>query len=96
MPVIDLQSLTEKTIDFIWVDGQPLHLEQPSVRFVNKVNRAENTVEKAEELVLEWIQHNKEGRKFTAEEVSELNASQLTAILMAALGLAQEVDQHPN
>ena len=96
MPIIDLQSLAEETIDFKWLDGQVIHVPQPSARFVNKVDRAENTLEKAQELVLEFIQANKEERFFTAEEVAELNAQQLTAILMAVLGFANKVDNNPN
>lgn len=96
MATIDLQALTEMTIDFKWLDGQEIHVHQPSARFVNKVDRAENTIEKSQELVFEFLKDNKEGRVFTKEEIEELNAPQLTAILMAVLGFANEVDSHPN
>lgn len=96
MPIIDLQALTEQTIDFKWLDGEVIHVPQPSARFVNKVDRAENTIPKAQELVLEFLQTNKEKREFTKSEIENLNSAQLTAILMAVLGFAQEVDSHPN
>ncbi|ARV03961.1 hypothetical protein [Enterococcus faecalis] len=94
--MIDLQALMEETIDFKWIDGKELHVRQPSTRFVNKVDRTENTLENAQELVLEFIQNNKEKRIFTKEEISELNRAQLTAILMAVLGFAQKVENDPN
>lgn len=96
MSIIDLQALTEKTIDFKWIDGEIIHVPQPTARFVNKVDRAENTIPKAQELVFEFLQTNKEKRRFTLDEIESLNSAQLTAILMAILGFAQEVDSHPN
>jgi hypothetical protein len=94
--IINLQELSEKTLDFIWIDGFELHIPMPSTRFVNKINRSENTFERINELVLEFINMNKEERKFTLEEVEQLNSVQSTAILSAAIGLVQEVDEHPN
>lgn len=96
MPIIDLQSLTEQTIDFKWLDGEVIHVPQPTARFVNKVDRAENSIPKAQELVFEFLQTNKDSREFTKDEIDDLNSAQLTAILMAILGFAQEVDSHPN
>lgn len=93
---INLQELNEKTLDFLWLDGSEIHCPMPPVRFVNKVNRAENTFEKANELTVEFLNTNKEKRVFTAEEVSELNSTQITAILGAVIGIIQEVDEHPN
>jgi hypothetical protein len=94
--VINLQELIEKTIDFIWIDGSELHIPMPSARFVNKVNRAENEFERIYELTLEFINTNKEGRVFTISDIENLNSVQLTAILSAAIGVINEVDEHPN
>ena len=94
--VINLQELIEKTIDFIWIDGTELHIPMPSTRFVKKVNRAENEFDRIYELTLEFINTNKEGRVFTTDDVEQLNSVQLTAILGAAIGVINEVDEHPN
>ncbi|MEO5294303.1 hypothetical protein [Enterococcus cecorum] len=94
--MINLQALSEKTIDFIWLDGTELHVTQPSTRFVNKVDRAENTIENCQKLAKEFLNDNREGRKFTDEEIAQLNSAQLTAILNSVLGFAYEVDNDPN
>lgn len=94
--MINLQALSEKTIDFIWLDGNELHVTQPSTRFVNKVDRAENTIENCQKLAKEFLNDNREGRKFTDEEIAQLNSAQLTAILNSVLGFAYEVDNDPN
>ena len=47
--MINLQALIEETIDFKWIDGKELHVRQPSTRFVNKVDRTENTLENAQD-----------------------------------------------
>ncbi|MCH4162444.1 MAG: hypothetical protein LKF39_05860 [Lactococcus raffinolactis] len=94
--VINLQELIEKTIDFIWIDGTELHIPMPSTRFVNKVNRAENEFERIYDLTLEFINTNKEGRVFAISDIENLNSVQLTAILSAAIGVINEVDEHPN
>lgn len=94
--MINLQALSEKTIDFIWLDGTELHVTQPSARFVNKVDRAENTIENCQKLAKEFLNDNREGRKFTDEEIAQLNSAQLTAILNSVLGWAYEVDNDPN
>ncbi|QIW51181.1 hypothetical protein [Pseudolactococcus raffinolactis] len=94
--VINLQELNEKSLDFLWIDGAEIHCPMPSVRFVNKVNRSENTFEKANELALEFLNTNKEKRVFTLDEVIELSSVQLAAILGAVVGVISEVDEHPN
>lgn len=94
--MINLQALSEKTIDFIWLDGTELHVTQPSIRFVNKVDRADNTIENCQKLAKEFLNDNREGRKFTDEEIAQLNSAQLTAILNSVLGFAYEVDNDPN
>lgn len=94
--MINLQALSEKTIDFIWLDGTELHVTQPSIRFVNKVDRAENTIENCQKLAKEFLNDNREGRKFSDEEIAQLNSAQLTAILNSVLGFAYEVDNDPN
>lgn len=94
--IINLQELSEQTIDFLWIDGTEIHVPMPSTRFVNKINRSENTFERIYELILEFINTNTEGRIFTTEDVEQLNSVQSTAILSAAVGVIKEVDEHPN
>ena len=94
--IINLQELSEQTIDFLWIDDTEIHIPMPSTRFVNKVNRSENTFERIYELILEFINTNNEGRVFTTDDVEQLNSVQSTAILSAAVGVIKEVDEHPN
>lgn len=94
--IINLQELSEQTIDFLWIDGTEIHVPMPSTRFVNKINRSENTFERIYELILEFINTNIEGRVFITDDVEQLNSVQSTAILSAAVGVIKEVDEHPN
>ncbi|EAV9864765.1 phage tail assembly protein [Listeria monocytogenes] len=94
--MLNLQQLQAKTINIVWVDGETISLNQPTVKIIRKIEVSGGELEGVVDAVHEIINNNASGRKFSKKEIEELPMHALKAIASEVAEFKAEADNNPN
>ncbi len=95
--MLDLQKLSEKSIQIIWVDGSVVSLNQPTFKAIKKIVQIdEYDIDEMEKAVLTVLNNNTSARKFKTSDIEALTMEQMLAVIREVIDFKEEVDNHPN
>lgn len=104
--ILDLSVFKEQTLDIKLLDGTQINIKKPNQEFMIKLlgfkeesSKRSNSVDSLElmkELVLDVLNFNKNGRKFTAEDIADYDLVIQQAIIKAYTNFINEVMGNPN
>ena len=104
--ILDLSVFKEQTLDIKLLDGTQINIKKPNQEFMIKLlgfkeeaSKRSNSVDSLElmkELVLDVLNFNKNGRKFTAEDIADYDLVIQQAIIKAYTNFINEVMGKPN
>ena len=104
--ILDLSVFKEQTLDIKLLDGTQINIKKPNQKFMIKLlgfkeeaSKRSNSVDSLElmkELVLDVLNFNKNGRKFTAEDIADYDLVIQQAIIKAYTNFINEVMGNPN
>lgn len=88
--------MQSKTIDIIWVDGQLLKLNQPTIALVREMENVDDNMESVVDIVLKIVNNNTSAKKFQKNQIENLSLTVLKAIVQEVANFKVEADNHPN
>lgn len=104
--ILDLSVFKEQTLNIKLLDGTQINIKKPNQEFMIKllgfkeeVSKRSNSVDSLElikDLVLDVLNFNKNGRKFTAEDIADYDLVIQQAIIKAYTNFINEVMGNPN
>lgn len=104
--ILDLSVFKEQTLDIKLLDGTQINIKKPNQEFMIKLlgfkeesSKRSNSVDSLElikDLVLDVLNFNKNGRKFTAEDIADYDLVIQQAIIKAYTNFINEVMGNPN
>ena len=104
--ILDLSVFKEQTLDIKLLDGTQINIKKPNQEFMIKLlgfkeeaskrSDSVDSLELIKDLVLDVLNFNKNGRKFTAEDIADYDLSIQQAIIKAYTSFINEVMGNPN
>lgn len=104
--ILDLSVFKEQTLDIKLLDGTQINIKKPNQEFMIKLlgfkeesSKRSNSVDSLElmkDLVLDVLNFNKNGRRFTAEDIADYDLVIQQAIIKAYTNFINEVMGNPN
>ena len=104
--ILDLTVFKEQTLNIKLLDGTQINIKKPNQEFMIKLlgfkeeaSKRSNSVDSLElikDLVLDVLNFNKNGRKFTAEDIDDYDLVIQQAIIKAYTNFINEVMGNPN
>lgn len=104
--ILDLSVFKEQTLDIKLLDGTQINIKKPNQEFMIKLlgfkeesSKRSNSIDSLElikDLVLDVLNFNKNGRKFTAEDIADYDLVIQQAIIKAYTNFINEVMGNPN
>lgn len=104
--ILDLSVFKEQTLDIKLLDGTQINIKKPNQEFMIKLlgfkeesskrSNSADSLELIKNLVLDVLNFNKNGRKFTAEDIADYDLVIQQAIIKAYTNFINEVMGNPN
>ena len=104
--ILDLSVFKEQTLDIKLLDGTQINIKKPNQEFMIKLlgfkeesskrSNSADSLELMKELVLDVLNFNKNGRRFTAEDIADYDLVIQQAIIKAYTNFINEVMGNPN
>lgn len=102
--VLDLSCFVEETLELILIDGKHINIPKPTQKMAIALmsygdkmkSDKEHAIDHMNELVTAILNTNKQGRKFTKDNVSELTIDTQAAIIRAYNEFLNELVNNPN
>lgn len=99
--MLDLDKYINNSVE-MKIHGEIIHVKQPSVLLIEKIDRIEETQnkdnarEKRLEIVLLMLNYNEENKVFTMEDLKRMTQEAVSKILTTIATLRYEAETDPN
>lgn len=94
--MINLQEIQNKQIEFVWIDGSFIKLNQPTVKMMTDLGAVGEDDEAMYKVLVKILNNNTSAKKFKNEDLENLTMQTLTALIKMVTDFQVEVDNHPN
>ena len=93
--MLDLDEILEKTLD-IKLNGKVIHVIQPSIATIKKLDKVGTDIDKLSEVITEVINNNKDNIEITQSELEKIPAGGFVAISQFIIKSVSDLANNPN